>query len=64
MRHLAKPEGNQGARAMLSEIFILRLEAMLRVSNAFAIGRSDTRFVPIKHPVGPAKELQPAGKSA
>jgi hypothetical protein len=47
---------------MLSEVFILRLEATLRASSAPATGSSDTRFVPIKPPVGPAKDLQPAGK--
>jgi hypothetical protein len=50
--------------AMLSEIFILRLEALLRVANALTTGKSDTRFVPIKQPVSPANEPQQAGKSA
>ena len=49
---------------MLSEIFILRLEAILRASNAPTTGSSDSRFVPIKHPVSPAKVLEQAGKSA
>jgi hypothetical protein len=49
---------------MLSEIFILRLEAILRVSNAAAPGVSDTRFVPIKPPVSPPKDSQQAGKQA
>jgi len=47
---------------MLSEIFILRLETILRTSNAPAPGSSDTRFVPTKLPVSPAKDLQQAGK--
>jgi hypothetical protein len=47
---------------MLSEIFVLRLEAILRASNAPVSGSSDTRFVPIKPPVSPTKEVQPAGK--
>jgi hypothetical protein len=33
---------------MLAEIFILRLEAILRASNAPAPGSSDTRFIPMK----------------
>jgi hypothetical protein len=49
---------------MLSEIFILRLEAMLRASNAWALGTSDTRFVPIKPLVSSAKDSQQAGKQA
>jgi hypothetical protein len=47
---------------MLSEVFILRLEATLRASSAPITGSSDTRFVSIKLPVAPAKDLQPAGK--
>jgi hypothetical protein len=47
---------------MLSEIFILRLEAILRASTAPATGNSDTRFVPIKPPVNPAKDPQLAGR--
>jgi len=47
---------------MLSEIFMLRLEAILRTSNAPALGSSDTRFVPIKPPVSPSKDVQQAGK--
>jgi hypothetical protein len=35
---------------MLSEIFMLRLEATLRTSNTATLGISDTRFVPIKAP--------------
>ena len=48
---------------MLSEIFILRLETILRV-NAPVPGSSDTRFVPIKPPVSPTKDPQQAGKQA
>ena len=47
---------------MLCEIFMLRLEAILRASNAPARGISDTRFVPIKPPVSPTKDVQQAGK--
>ena len=47
---------------MLSEIFVLRLEAILRASNAPASGSSDTRFVPIKPPVSPTKDGQQTGK--
>ena len=47
---------------MLSEIFILRLEAILRASNAPAPTGPDTRFVAIKPPVRSAKDLQQAGK--
>jgi hypothetical protein len=46
---------------MLSEIFILRLEAILRASMAPATG-SNTRFVPIKPPASPARDLQHAGR--
>ena len=49
---------------MLSEIFILRLEAILRASNAPTLGISDTRFVPIKPPASPAKDSRQAGKQA
>jgi hypothetical protein len=53
----------QGARPMLSEIYMLRLEAILRASNAPVPGsNSDTRFVPIKSPVSPTKDLRQAGK--
>jgi hypothetical protein len=45
---------------MLSEIFILRLEAMLRASNMSAPRSGDTRFVPIKPPESPAKDQQQA----
>lgn len=37
---------------MLAEIFILRLEVILR-SNALASTRSEIRFVPIKPPTSP-----------
>jgi hypothetical protein len=47
---------------MLSEIFVLRLEAILRASSAPASGSSDIRFVPIKPPVSPTKDVQQAGK--
>jgi hypothetical protein len=48
---------------MLSEIYILRLEAILRASNAPVRGsNSDTRFVPIKLPVSHTNDLQQAGK--
>jgi hypothetical protein len=47
---------------MLSEIFILRLEAMLRVSNMSTPGNSDTRFIPIKPPESTTKDQQQAGK--
>jgi hypothetical protein len=47
---------------MLSEIFILRLEAMLRASNATSPTSIGTRFVPIKPPASPTKYLQPVGK--
>jgi hypothetical protein len=40
---------------MLSEIFVLRLEAILRASNAAGSGSSDTRFVPIKQPLSPIR---------
>jgi hypothetical protein len=53
---------NQGARPMLSEIFILRLEALLRASNEPSPASIATRFVPIKPPASPIKHLQPAGK--
>jgi hypothetical protein len=46
---------------MLSEIFILRLETILR-ANAPALATSDARFVPIKPPPSPTKDAQPAGK--
>jgi hypothetical protein len=49
---------------MMSEIFILRLEAILRASSPPAIGISDTRFVPIRPPTRPDKDSQQAGKQA
>jgi hypothetical protein len=48
---------------MLSEIFILRLEAILRASNMSIPGSSDTRFVPIRPPESPpAKDQRQDGK--
>jgi hypothetical protein len=47
---------------MLSQIYMLRLEALIRASNAPVPGNSDTRFVPIKPPVSPTKDLQQTGK--
>jgi hypothetical protein len=47
---------------MLSEIFILRLEAILRASNAAAPDPGSTRFVPIALPVSPSEDLQRAGE--
>jgi hypothetical protein len=47
---------------MLSEIFILRLEATLRALPAPGIGNSDTRFVPIARTMSPAKVTQQDGK--
>jgi hypothetical protein len=47
---------------MLSEIFILRLEAILRASNMSTPGNSDTRFVPIRPPESPAKDQRQDGK--
>jgi hypothetical protein len=51
-----------GSRAMLSEIFILRLEAILRAPIAPGTGNSDTRFVYIKQPMSPAKDMQQGGR--
>ena len=47
---------------MMSEIYMLRLEASLRASRAPAAGSSDTRFVPIKAPAGSAKQPHQAGQ--
>ena len=47
---------------MLSEIFMLRLEAILRASSAPTSGKSDTRFVPVKAPVSPATDLPQTGR--
>jgi hypothetical protein len=47
---------------MLAEIFMMRLEAIIRTSNAPGLGTSDSRFVPIKPSVSPAKDSQQAGK--
>jgi hypothetical protein len=49
---------------MLSEIYMLRLESILRASNAPAPGSGDTRFVATRLPVSPTKALQQAGKQA
>ena len=35
---------------MLAEIFLIRLETMLRAANATPATTSDTRFVPIRLP--------------
>jgi hypothetical protein len=45
---------------MLSEIFILHLEAILR-ANATVPRRSDTHFVPVKPPMSPTQD-QAAGR--
>jgi hypothetical protein len=47
---------------MLSEIFILRLEAILRAPIAPGTGNSDTRFVPVRPPMSRGKDLQQSGK--
>jgi hypothetical protein len=47
---------------MLAEIYMLRLEAIFRTSNGPTLGVSDTRFVPVKPPVSPTKDLRQAGK--
>ena len=47
---------------MLSEIFILRLEAILRAPIAPGTGNSDTRFVPIRPPMSRVKDPQQSGK--
>jgi hypothetical protein len=45
------PPMKQWSTTMLAEIFMLRLEAMLRMLNEQALARSDgARFVPIKLP--------------
>jgi hypothetical protein len=42
---------------MLSEIFMLRLETTLRMSNTPTLGTKDTRFVAIKAPsASPTKD--------
>jgi hypothetical protein len=58
MHHVGEP----GSMIMLSEIFMLRLEAILRASNAPTSGKSDPRFVPVKAPVSPAGDLPQAGR--
>jgi hypothetical protein len=40
---------------MLAELFMLRIEAMMRASNAQNGNNSDTRFVPVKLPTPVAK---------
>jgi hypothetical protein len=47
---------------MLSEIFILRLEAILRAENTSPPGSSDARLAPIKAPVSTAKDIQQVDK--
>jgi hypothetical protein len=47
---------------MLSEIFILRLEAILRAPIAPGTGNGDIRFVSIKQPTSPAKDMQQGGR--
>jgi hypothetical protein len=47
---------------MLSEIFMLRLEAIIRASNPPALGSDGTGFVPIKPPASPTKDLPHPGK--
>jgi hypothetical protein len=47
---------------MLSEIFMLRLEAILRALNVSAPSNSDTRFVPIRPMASPTPNLQQASK--
>jgi hypothetical protein len=49
---------------MLSEIFMLRLEALFRTSNVSTPSSSDTRFVPIKPLANPTKDSQQGGKQA
>jgi hypothetical protein len=47
---------------MLSATFILRLEAILQAPIAAGIRNSDARFVSIKLPMSPAKDIQQSGK--
>ena len=47
---------------MLAEIFMLRMEAIVRANAPAPGGGSDTRFVPIKPPASPAKDQQQAAK--
>jgi len=56
------PCSDRACRSENAEIFVLRLEAILRTSKAPASGSSDTRFVPIKPPVSRTKDVQEAGK--
>lgn len=43
---------------MLAEIFMLRMEAILRANAPSPGGGSDARFVPVKPPAGPTKDQQ------
>lgn len=48
---------------MLAEVFMLRLEALLRTSTeATSFTKSDTRFVPVKQPSPEKEEKQQADK--
>ena len=40
---------------MLAELFMMRIEAMVRANNPQAANNSDTRFVPIKLPTPAVK---------
>jgi hypothetical protein len=44
---------------MLAELFMLRIEALVRASNPQGGNSSDTRFVPVKLPT-PAAKNSPA----
>jgi hypothetical protein len=59
---LSKPYRQRGwlrEATMLAELFMLHLEARLRTPREpTSLTKSDTRFVPIKHPV-PEKEGNP-----
>jgi hypothetical protein len=47
---------------MLAEIFMLRMEAILRANPPARGGGSDARFIPIKPPASPATDQQKAAK--
>ncbi len=47
---------------MLAEIFMLRMEAIVRANAPAPGGGSDSRFVPVKPPVSPTKDQPPAAK--
>ena len=47
---------------MLAEIFMLRMEALVRANAPVTGGGSDARFAPIKLPASPAKDQQQAAK--